>query len=382
MAAAIVVSWPIAGKNNNREKYIEVKWVAVGKRTKYLKIDPLVPELHKIRLAARILNRGGVVAFPTETVYGLGANALDGRAVRRIFRAKGRPADNPLIVHIASFRDVQDLVAYLPPRTTLLMQRFWPGPLTLVLPRSDLIPDIVTAGLDTVGIRMPSHPVAQALIRVARLPIAAPSANISGRPSPTTGQHVLKDLRGKIDAVVDGGPATVGVESTVLDLTTPVPTILRPGGVTYEDLKAVLGEVAIDPAVRGSQVAQPRAPGMKYKHYAPRGEVYLITGELDRVTAKIRALVAAWQQRGRRVAVLATRETAAAYQQEPRPDYLEVLGSRSQPATIAANLFSALRNCDRHRADIILAETIAEEGLGLAIMNRLRKSAANRIIQA
>ncbi|MDN5345499.1 MAG: L-threonylcarbamoyladenylate synthase [Clostridia bacterium] len=382
MAAAIVASWPYAGKNKNGAKYIEVKGVPVVKRTKYLKIDPLVPELHKIRLAARILNRGGVVAFPTETVYGLGANALDSRAVRRIFAAKGRPADNPLIVHIASFRDIKALVAYLPPRANLLMQRFWPGPLTLILPRSEVVPDIVTAGLDTVGIRMPSHPVAQALIRAARLPIAAPSANTSGRPSPTTGRHVLKDLRGKIDAVVDGGPAMVGLESTVLDLTVPVPTILRPGGITYEDLQAVLGEVAIDPAVRGSQVARPRAPGMKYKHYAPRGEVYLVAGELDRVTAKTRALVATWQRTGRRVAVLATRETAPAYEQEPRPDYLEILGSRSQPATIAANLFSALRNCDRHQADVILAEAIAEEGLGLAIMNRLRKSAANRIIQA
>lgn len=356
--------------------------MSVGMRTRYLKIDPLVPELHKIRLAARILARGGVVAFPTETVYGLGANALDGRAVRRIFRAKGRPADNPLIVHIASFQDVQELVAYLPPRATLLMQHFWPGPLTLIMPRSDIIPDEVTAGLDTVGIRMPSHPVAQALIRVARLPIAAPSANTSGRPSPTTGQHVLRDLRGKIDAVVDGGPSTVGVESTVLDLTSPVPTILRPGGVTYEDLQAVLGEVAIDPAVKGQQVEHPRAPGMKYKHYAPAGEVFLVTGDLDRVVARVRSLVATWQSRGRRVAVLATSETAPAYQAAPRPDYLEVLGSRRQPATIAANLFSALRNCDRHHADIILAETFTEEGIGLAIMNRLRKSAANRIIRA
>ncbi len=351
------------------------------KRTKYLKIDPLVPELHKIRLAARILHRGGVVAFPTETVYGLGANALDGRAVRRIFRAKGRPADNPLIVHIANFRDIKDLVAYLPPRATLLMQSFWPGPLTLIMPRSELIPDIVTAGLDTVGIRMPSHPVARALIRGAHLPIAAPSANISGRPSPTTGPDVLRDMRGKIDAVVDGGPAAVGVESTVLDLTTPVPTILRPGGVTYEELQAVLGEVAIDPDVQGSRVARPRAPGMKYRHYAPQGEVYIVSGALEQVTIRIRTLLANWQQKGRRVAVLATWETAAAYRREPLPDYLEVLGSRSQPATIAASLFRALRNCDRHHIDIILAEAVAEEGIGLAIMNRLRKSAAHRIIR-
>jgi len=356
--------------------------MASGKRTKYIKIDPRVPELQKIRLAARILARGGVVAFPTETVYGLGANALDSRAVRRIFYAKGRPADNPLIVHIASFRDIHALVAYLPPRTTLLMRHFWPGPLTLILPRSEFIPNIVTAGLDTVGIRMPSHPVAQALIRAAHLPIAAPSANISGRPSPTTGQHVLKDMGGRIDAVVDAGPAIVGVESTVLDLTAPTPTILRPGGVTYESLQAVLGKVAIDPAIQGQQGMPSRAPGLKYKHYAPAAEVYLITGELDRVTAKIRSLVAAWKQKSCRVAVLATTETAGTYREEPRPDYLEVLGSRSQPGTIAFNLFSALRNCDRHHIDIILTETFTEEGLGLAIMNRLRKSSANRIIRA
>lgn len=353
----------------------------MAKRTKYLKIDPSVPDLQKIRLAAKILARGGVVAFPTETVYGLGANALDSRAVRRIFYAKGRPSDNPLIVHIASIRDLKELVAYIPPRTKLLARNFWPGPLTLVLPRSELIPDIVTAGLDTVGIRMPAHPVAQALIRAVHLPIAAPSANISGRPSPTTGQHVLRDMGGKIDAVVDAGPASIGVESTVLDLTTPVPVILRPGGVTLENLQAVLGKVILDPALQSRQVTAPRAPGLKYRHYAPQGEVILVSGELSRVTARIRALVAAWQQKGRRVAVLATTETAAAYREEPRPDYLAVLGSRSQPDSIATNLFGALRNCDRHHIEIILAEAIAEEGLGLAIMNRLRKSSANRIIR-
>ncbi|NLW07862.1 MAG: threonylcarbamoyl-AMP synthase [Clostridia bacterium] len=356
--------------------------MTAAKLTKYIKMDPHVPNLQKIRLAAKILSRGGVVAFPTETVYGLGANALDSRAVRRIFYAKGRPADNPLIVHIASFRDLKKLVAYIPPRTRLLAHHFWPGPLTLVLPRSEIIPDVVTAGLDTVGIRMPSHPVARALIRVAHLPIAAPSANISGRPSPTTGHHVLRDMGGKIDAVVDAGPADVGVESTVLDLTTPVPMILRPGGVTKESLEAVLGKVMLDPALQQQQqVTAPRAPGLKYRHYAPQGELFLVAGELTRVTARIRALVAAWQQKGCRVAVLATTETAAAYREDPRPDYLAVLGSRSRLDSIAANLFSALRNCDRYHIDIILAEAVAEEGLGLAIMNRLRKSSANRIIR-
>ncbi|MGB9661852.1 MAG: L-threonylcarbamoyladenylate synthase [Moorellaceae bacterium] len=353
-----------------------------GKRTKYIKIDPQVPELHKIRLAARILQRGGVVAFPTETVYGLGANALDGRAVRRIFLAKGRPQDNPLIVHVASLSMLRSLTSSLPSRALLLIQRFWPGPLTLVLPKSELVPPEVTAGLDTVAVRMPAHPVALALIKAARLPVAAPSANLSGRPSPTTGHHVLRDLRGKIDAVVDGGPATVGLESTVVDLTSAVPTILRPGGITREQLEEVLGEVALDPGLESRNAAVPKSPGMKYIHYAPEGEVYLVEGELPRMVARIRELIAFFQRKGRRVAVLATAETADGYLQDPRPDYLEVLGSRRDLAQVAGRLFAALRNCDRHGAEVILAETFPEEGLGLAIMNRLRKAAGHRVIQA
>ncbi|SMC00113.1 translation factor SUA5 [Thermanaeromonas toyohensis ToBE] len=352
------------------------------KRTKYIKIDPRVPELHKIRLAARILQRGGVVAFPTETVYGLGANALDSRAVKRIFWAKGRPQDNPLIVHVANLPMLQALTTHLPPQALLLIQRFWPGPLTLVLPKSEVVPPEVTAGLNTIAIRMPAHPVALALIKAARLPVAAPSANLSGRPSPTTGHHVLRDLRGKIDAVVDGGPTYVGVESTVLDLTSPVPTILRPGGITKEQLEEVLGEVAVDPAVLGEGMSRPKAPGMKYTHYAPEGEVYLVAGDLPRMVRRIREMVETFKRKGLRVAVLATVETASSYLKEPRPDYLEVLGSREDLSQIAARLFAALRNCDRQRAEVILVETFPEEGLGLAIMNRLRKAAGYRVIQA
>ncbi|GFN22985.1 L-threonylcarbamoyladenylate synthase [Thermanaeromonas sp. C210] len=352
------------------------------KRTKYIKIDPQVPELHKIRLAARILQRGGVVAFPTETVYGLGANALDPHAVRRIFWAKGRPQDNPLIVHVANLKMVQALTACLPSRALELIRRFWPGPLTLVLPKSGLVPPEVTAGLDTVALRMPAHPVALALIKAARRPIAAPSANLSGKPSPTTGHHVLRDLRGKIEAVVDGGPAWVGLESTVLDLTSPVPVILRPGGITREQLQEVLGEVSLDPGTgenRGG--APPKSPGMKYIHYAPEGEVYLVEGDLFAMTSRIRELVALFKRQGRRVAVLATAETAPQYTRDPRPDYLEVLGSRQDLSQVAAHLFAALRNCDRHGMEVILAETFPEEGIGLAIMNRLRKASGNRIIR-
>lgn len=356
--------------------------VPAGKRTKYIKIDPQVPELHKIRLAARILQRGGVVAFPTETVYGLGANALDPYAVRRIFRAKGRPQDNPLIVHVASLKMVKALTAHLPSRALELIRRFWPGPLSLVLPKSSLVPPEVTAGLDTVALRMPAHPVALALIKAAGLPVAAPSANLSGKPSPTTGHHVLRDLRGKIEAVVDGGPAWVGLESTVLDLTSPVPVILRPGGITREQLREVLGEVSLDPGIgQPGDGAAPKSPGMKYIHYAPEGEVYLVEGDLSSMASRIRELVAFFKGQGRRVAVLATAETAARYTGEPRPDYLEVLGSRQDLSQVAARLFGALRNCDRHGMEVILAETFPEEGLGLAIMNRLRKAAGNRIIR-
>ncbi|GAW93820.1 L-threonylcarbamoyladenylate synthase [Calderihabitans maritimus] len=352
--------------------------------TQYLVVNPVEPEPDKIEWAARVLREGGLVAFPTETVYGLGANALNREAVRKIFQAKGRPADNPLIVHVGSLVEVDNLVTYVPEKARRLMQLFWPGPLTLVLPRRDQVPLEVTAGLETVAIRMPDHPVALALLRTARVPVAAPSANRSGRPSPTTGQHVLADLQGKVDVVLDGGAARVGVESTVLDLTTEVPVILRPGGATVEQLREVLGEVALDPALEKSDPEwKPRSPGMKYTHYSPEAEVFLVAGSPRLAVQKILELCKKWQERGERVAILATEETADYYRRGPVvPDHIEILGSRRNLEEIARRLFNALRNCDLNQATVVLAETFPDEGIGLAIMNRLRKAAGGRVISS
>lgn len=343
-------------------------------------------------VAAQLIQAGEVVAFPTETVYGLGANAFDSDAVRRIFAAKGRPADNPLIVHVADPEDIPPLVNQWPEAAQRLLEAFWPGPLSIIVPRSSRIPDQVTAGLDTVAIRMPSHPVAQAFIRACRLPIAAPSANLSGLPSPTTGIHVWNDLQGKIAAVIDGGPCQVGVESTVVDVTTNVPTILRPGGITREQLEAVLGKIGVDPVVtartRYDQEFAPRSPGMKYKHYAPKAEVYLVEGSLEKVPKQILSLVGQYRLKhgvAMPIAVLASDETFSEYAGASpglHPDVLISLGSRQQLREIAASLFSALRACDERQAQVVFSETFPETGVGLAVMNRLRKAAAFRIIKA
>ncbi|MHB1418307.1 MAG: L-threonylcarbamoyladenylate synthase [Bacillota bacterium] len=354
-------------------------------RTRYFKVDPLRPEEGPIAVAAGILRQGGLVAFPTETVYGLGANAMDSAAVARIYQAKGRPSDNPLIVHVAEEDQIKSLVNNFPERALSLMTKFWPGPLTLVLERSLLVPDIVTAGLDTVAIRMPAHPVALALIKASQVPVAAPSANFSGRPSPTSAQHVLLDLEGRIEAVVDGGAARVGIESTVLDLTSVIPAILRPGGVTREQLEEVLGEVQeaypVYP-VFGGQVPQgavPRAPGMKYAHYAPRGDLYLVRGSLEKMAQTITCLMNNWRDQGKRIGVLASDETLEGYALLPvQPDLLLSLGSRQDLADIASKLFGALRECDRAEIDVILAETYPHTGMGAAVMNRLIKAAAGK----
>lgn len=345
--------------------------------TKLLKVLPDIPEINKLNEAAEIIRRGGLVAFPTETVYGLGANALDEKAVAKIFTAKGRPADNPLIVHIARVREVRMLINYLPVGAKELMKEFWPGPLTLVLPRHPRVPQIVSAGLPTVAVRMPSHPVAKGLIRVANVPIAAPSANRSGKPSPTTGSHVLKDLAGKIDAVLDAGPCDVGVESTVVDLTGEFPTVLRPGGVTLEQLRAVLGRVEVDAALSGDQ--SPKAPGMKYTHYAPDGDLILVEGAPKDIARKIAELYHRYRREGLRVAVLSAEEHVFRYRQELNPEVLISLGPRSMPEVAANKLYGALRECDRQEADVILSESFERSGVGLALMNRLEKAAKHKI---
>lgn len=329
-----------------------------------------------LQQAAQVLRRGGLVAFPTETVYGLGADGTDPEAVARIYRAKGRPSDNPLIVHIADPADLQPLVTEIPPLAKLLMERFWPGPLTLVLPRSPLIPDATAGGLPTVGVRMPNHPVARELIRLAGVPVAAPSANISGKPSPTDALHVLEDLKDRVEIILDGGETGVGLESTVLDLTTQPPTLLRPGGVTIDQLEEVCGRIAVDPAVNGQAVERPRAPGMKYAHYAPRAALYLVEGDPSEAYSEMRSLIAKLEAEGHRVGVMHTSEARGQFQADVA---LEV-GSRANLREVATTLFSTLRAFDRHEVDVVVAEGVPLDGIGLAVMNRLRKAAAGRIL--
>jgi len=332
--------------------------------------------------AARLLRDGEVVAFPTETVYGLGANALSNAAVEKIFAAKGRPSDNPLIVHIAKREQLSTVAAEVPAKAERLMETFWPGPLTIILPRTDRVASLVTAGLDSVGVRMPDHAIAQALIAEAGVPIAAPSANRSGRPSPTTAAHVLADLEGRVAGVVDGGATGVGLESTVIDVTVEPPVILRPGGITREQLEEVIGPVALDPSFAAGATETPRAPGMKYTHYAPEGEMWLVAGEAGRVREKMAAMLREAKQRGRKTGVLATDETCDYWRGRPDADIVLSVGSRADLGEVARQLYAVLRDFDAHRAQFIVAETFSRDGLGMAVMNRLEKAAGGRIQQA
>ena len=326
--------------------------------------------------AVELLKAGELVGIPTETVYGLGANGLDPRAVARIFAAKGRPADNPLILHIADGHEVNKLAARVPANAAALMAEYWPGPLTVVLARTRLVPDAVTGGLDTVAVRLPDSTVARELIRLAGVPVAAPSANTSGRPSPTTAGDVLADLDGRIDVVIDAGPCGIGVESTVVDCTTPVPTLLRPGGVTLEMLVETLGAIEVDPALGGEDLA-PRAPGMKYTHYAPAAPMTLYEGGAEAMTAAIAAEAERLTAAGKRVGAVVPAETAELL---PAAAVAAVYGTRGDLDAAAAGLYSALRVFDAEPVDVILAEGVAEAGLGLAVMNRLRKAAGYRIV--
>ena len=329
-----------------------------------------------IQEAAKILNNKGLVAFPTETVYGLGANALDEEAAAKIYEAKGRPSDNPLIVHIADIDAVYTLASEVPENAVLLMEAFWPGPLTIILPKVGIVPDGTTGGLDTIAIRMPSHPVALELIRESGLYIAAPSANSSGRPSPTLASHVMEDMDGRIEAVIDGGAVGIGIESTIVDLTGDIPTILRPGFITKSMLEAIVGEVAIDPAlVEPDPNLRPKAPGMKYTHYAPKGQLTIVEG-CDGVAEKINSLAQEKASQGYTVAVITTRENASAYD----CPYVLVAGERSHGETIAANLYAVLRQCDDLGCDYIYSEAFGDSELGGAIMNRLLKAAGHRVI--
>lgn len=332
--------------------------------------------------AARLLRDRAVVAFPTETVYGLGANALSNEAVEKIFAAKGRPSDNPLIVHIAKKEQLSTVASEIPEKAEKLMDAFWPGPLTIILPRTDEVASLVTAGLDSVGVRMPDHPIALALIAEAGVPIAAPSANRSGRPSPTTAAHVLADLDGRVAGIVDGGATGVGLESTVIDVTVEPPVILRPGGITREEMEAVIGPVALDPSFQAGATETPRAPGMKYTHYAPEGEMWLVAGEAKRVWDKMAAMLREAKQHGRKTGVLATEETFEAWRAHPDADVVLSVGSRSDLGEVAHQLYAVLRDFDAHHVQFIVGETFSREGLGMAVMNRLEKAAGGQIEQA
>jgi len=346
--------------------------------TKIWKIRGEGTDLAKLSEAAELLKAGEVIAFPTETVYGLGANALDEKAVEKIFLAKGRPGDNPLIVHICSVDNVRQLASDIPEKAIKIMEVFWPGPLTLVLPKAEIIPDIVTAGLDTVGIRFPSHPVAIKLIELAKCPIAAPSANLSGKPSPTTAEHVWQDLNGKIAGIVDGGKANVGVESTVLDVTGSVPVILRPGGITREQLESVIGEVKLD-AVLHDLDAVPRAPGMKYTHYSPEADVYILKGSTREKVDKIMNILES--SKGKGIGIMASQELIGALPKDlPENVLTKVLGSEHDLETITANLFDTLRWFDQKKVEVIYGESFPDNNIGAALMNRLIKAAGGKTI--
>jgi len=348
------------------------------KKTLVLKVDSQKPEMEKIRIAADFIKKGGLVAFPTETVYGLGANALNPEAVLALFKAKKRPLDNPPIVHVGNAKDVYRLAKKVPPEAESLMREFWPGPLTLIFERSEIVPDVTVAGLDTIAVRMPRHNVALALLRESGCPIAAPSANLAGKPSPTSAKHVLDDLNGRINAVLDAGPTYIGVESTVLDMTVAPPQVLRPGGTSYEVLKEVLGNVELNPVAVTEKVLpveKARSPGVKHKHYAPNADVIVVEGEVSAVIGKVKELAEFYAQKGSRVGVLATDETANHY----KVGVVKSLGSRSDLAIVAKNLFKLLREFDVEGVDIIIAEGVPTEGLGLAVMNRLRKAAGYNI---
>lgn len=329
--------------------------------------------------AAQILRDGGLVAFPTETVYGLGANALDEAAAKKIYAAKGRPSDNPLIAHISCLEELKPLVTYIPEAGRKLAEAYWPGPLTMVFPKSDIVPYGTTGGLDTVAVRMPSDPVANRLIKLAGVPVAAPSANTSGRPSPTTAQHVWQDMEGKIEMILDGGPVGIGVESTIVDVSGDVPTLLRPGAITMEMLRETVGRVEIDPAIQAPPSAdlRPKAPGMKYRHYAPHADLQLVEGETDKVVETINALVKEKLAEGKKVGVICTDETKDRFPQGE----VRSVGLRAKEETIAHNLFAVLREFDDLDVDCIYSESFSKDHLGQAIMNRLTKAAGYHVLK-
>lgn len=341
-------------------------------------MDPMAIDEEVIARAGDILKRGGLVAFPTETVYGLGGDATNPDASHRIYRAKGRPSDNPLIVHITNMKALEEITAQVPPVAYVLAERFWPGPLTMIFQKNDRIPYETTGGMETVAVRMPSDPIARALIDASSGYVAAPSANTSGRPSPTQAEHVAQDLNGKIDMIIDGGPVHIGLESTIVDLTEDVPMILRPGYITLEMLRRELGEVRVDPGlIAADSDRKPKAPGMKYRHYAPHADLKVVEGETGAVVQKINSLCEELAGEKKRVGIIATEETKDQYRQ----GIVISIGERDDEEAIARHLYGSLRQFDELGVDAIFSESFAAAGMGQAIMNRLLKAAGHQVLE-
>ncbi len=350
-------------------------------KTEVVKIEADHPEaaLDVLKHAGEILKEGGLVAFPTETVYGLGGDALNPEASKKIYAAKGRPSDNPLIVHIADLEALDRIVTEVPEQAKKLAAAYWPGPLTMIFKKSKAVPYETSGGLDTVAVRMPSHPVARELIRAAGGYIAAPSANTSGRPSPTLAQHVIDDLNGKIEMIIDSGQVNIGLESTIVDFTEDVPVILRPGYINQEMLSEVLCEVKIDPGIldiNANKGIRPKAPGMRYRHYAPKCALTIVEGDREAVISKINELADEAMAAGQKVGIIAADETRGEY----HADDIRDIGSREDDETIARNLFEVLRDFDDDGVEIAFSESFNTPRMGMAIMNRLLKAAGHHII--
>ena len=340
-------------------------------------INPDHPDPGAVKRAGEILKKGGLVAFPTETVYGLGGNALDPSASRKIYAAKGRPSDNPLIVHIADLSMIGPITEEFPGKAKIAAGAFWPGPLTMILKKSDLVPIETTGGLDTVAVRFPSDPTAQALIRAAGGYVAAPSANTSGRPSPTTAAHVAEDLGETIDMILDGGQVNIGLESTIVDFTEDIPVVLRPGYVSLEMLQEVLGDVRMDKGlISEDSNVRPKAPGMKYRHYAPKADLIIVEGEQADVVRCISEMAENAKLQGKTAGIIASEENTGKY----RSGIVKTIGSRVHEETIAHNLYEILREYDRLDVQVIYSEAFHTPRMGQAIMNRLLKAAGHRVI--
>lgn len=330
-----------------------------------------------LKKGGEILKRGGLVAFPTETVYGLGGNALDPEAAKKIYAAKGRPSDNPLIVHIADMECLSEITAKIPQKANILAETYWPGPLTIILPKAACVPAETTGGLESVAVRLPADPIAQALIREAGGFVAAPSANTSGRPSPTTAQHVIEDLGDAVELIIDGGRVGIGLESTIVDFTEEIPLVLRPGAISLEMLQEIIGEVKLDRALlKESEQERPKAPGMKYRHYAPKAELFIVEGPAEDVVEEINRCAQDAEKEGKQIGIIAAEETIAKYTQ----GVVKCIGSREDEETIARNLYEVLREFDECQVCAIYSEAFYTPRMGQAIMNRLLKAAGHKII--